>query len=107
MVPGIRTTWIIRIKSTTSWISRITARISPYLNVFGFTPIPFLYLVQPFKFHESFSSLHSIRPTYYKRTNNIRNREGSMKATILPHAIILTRAHRATVSMMAKGCIVA
>ena len=30
-----------------------------------------------------------------------------MKATILPYAIILTKAHRATVSMMAKGCIVA
>ena len=30
-----------------------------------------------------------------------------MMATILPKAIILTQAHRATVSMMAKGCIVA
>ena len=32
-----------------------------------------------------------------------------MRATILPQAIIyiLTKAHRATVSMMAKGCIVA
>ena len=29
-----------------------------------------------------------------------------MGATILPQAIILTKAHRATVSMMAKGCIV-
>ena len=30
-----------------------------------------------------------------------------MSATILPLAIILTKAHRAAVSMMAKGCIVA
>ena len=30
-----------------------------------------------------------------------------MRATILPHAVILTKAHRAAVSMMAKGCIVA
>ena len=30
-----------------------------------------------------------------------------MRATILPWAIILTKAHRAAVSMMAKGCIVA
>ena len=30
-----------------------------------------------------------------------------MRATILPLAIILTKAHRAAVSMMAKGCIVA
>ena len=30
-----------------------------------------------------------------------------MRATILPSAIILTKAHRAAVSMMAKGCIVA
>ena len=30
-----------------------------------------------------------------------------MKVTILPWAIILTKAHRAAVSMMAKGCIVA
>ena len=29
-----------------------------------------------------------------------------MRATILPKAIILTKAHRAAVSMMAKGCIV-
>ena len=29
-----------------------------------------------------------------------------MKATIHPLAIILTMAHRAAVSMMAKGCIV-
>ena len=29
-----------------------------------------------------------------------------MRATILPWAIILTKAHGATVSMMAKGCIV-
>ena len=29
-----------------------------------------------------------------------------MRATILPKAIILTKAHRATVSMMVKGCIV-
>ena len=28
-----------------------------------------------------------------------------MRATILPEAIILTKAHRAEVSMMAKGCI--
>ena len=27
-----------------------------------------------------------------------------MRATILPLAIVLTKAHRATVSMMAKGC---
>ena len=30
-----------------------------------------------------------------------------MRATLLPKAIILTKAHRAVVSMMAKGCIVA
>ena len=30
-----------------------------------------------------------------------------MRATILPYAIILTKAHRATDSMMAKGYIVA
>ena len=30
-----------------------------------------------------------------------------MRATILPYAVILTNAHRAAVSMMAKGCIVA
>ena len=29
-----------------------------------------------------------------------------MRATILPKAIILTNAHRATVSIMATGCIV-
>ena len=29
-----------------------------------------------------------------------------MRATILPYAIILTKAHRAAVSMMAKGSIV-
>ena len=28
-----------------------------------------------------------------------------MRATILPHAIILTKAHRAAVSMIAKRCI--
>ena len=30
-----------------------------------------------------------------------------MRATILPKAIILTKVHRAAVSMIAKGCIVA
>ena len=30
-----------------------------------------------------------------------------MRATILPMAIMLTKAHRAKVSRMAKGCIVA
>ena len=30
-----------------------------------------------------------------------------MRAIILPQAIILTKAHRASVSIMAKGCIVA
>ena len=30
-----------------------------------------------------------------------------MRATILPKAIILTKAHRVVVSIMAKGCIVA
>ena len=30
-----------------------------------------------------------------------------MRVTILPKAVILTKAHRATVSMMPKGCIVA
>ena len=30
-----------------------------------------------------------------------------MRATILPQAVILTKAHRAAVSMMAKECIVA
>ena len=29
-----------------------------------------------------------------------------MKATILPWAIILTKAHRAAVSIIVKGCIV-
>ena len=29
-----------------------------------------------------------------------------MRATILPFAIILTKANRVVVSMMAKGCIV-
>ena len=33
------------------------------------------------------------------------NRRGSMRATIHPSAIILTKAHRAAVSMMAEGCI--
>ena len=30
-----------------------------------------------------------------------------MRATILPYAIILTKAHRAVVSVLVKGCIVA
>ena len=30
-----------------------------------------------------------------------------MRATILPLVIVLTKAHRATVSIMDKGCIVA
>ena len=30
-----------------------------------------------------------------------------MRVAMLPTAIILTKAHRAAVSMMAKGCIVA
>ena len=30
-----------------------------------------------------------------------------MRVTILPLAIMLTKAHKAVVSMMAKGCIVA
>ena len=30
-----------------------------------------------------------------------------MRATVLPKVVILTMAHRAVVSMMAKGCIVA
>ena len=30
-----------------------------------------------------------------------------MRVTILPKAIILTKVHRAAVSIMAKGCIVA
>ena len=30
-----------------------------------------------------------------------------MRATILPLAVILTKAHRVAVSIMAKGCIVA
>ena len=30
-----------------------------------------------------------------------------MRAAILPSAVILTKAHRAVVSIMAKGCIVA
>ena len=30
-----------------------------------------------------------------------------MRATLLPYDIILTKAHRAVVSMMAEGCIVA
>ena len=30
-----------------------------------------------------------------------------MKVTILPEAVIQTKAHRAAVSMIAKGCIVA
>ena len=38
-------------------------------------------------------------------STNIRG--GSMRATILPMTIVLTKAHRAAVSIMAKGCIVA
>ena len=30
-----------------------------------------------------------------------------MRATILPKAVTLTKTHRAAISMMAKGCIVA
>ena len=30
-----------------------------------------------------------------------------MRVTILPYAVILTKAHSAAVSMVAKGCIVA
>ena len=30
-----------------------------------------------------------------------------MRVTILPYDVILTKAHRAVVSIMAKGCIVA
>ena len=37
----------------------------------------------------------------------MKHRGGSMRATILPQAIILTKAHRAAVSMMPKGCNVA
>ena len=29
-----------------------------------------------------------------------------MRATILPQAVILSKGHRAAISMMAKGCIV-
>ena len=36
-----------------------------------------------------------------------KHRGGSMRATILPYAIILTKVQRATVSIMTKGCIVA
>ena len=36
-----------------------------------------------------------------------KHRGGSIRATILPWASILTKAHRASVSIMAKGCIVA
>ena len=36
-----------------------------------------------------------------------KQRGGSMRAKILPWAIILTKAHRAAVSMMVKGCIAA
>ena len=44
---------------------------------------------------------HSLffRVKYY----NKRHRGGSRKVTILPSAIILTKAHRAAVSMIAKG----
>ena len=38
---------------------------------------------------------------------NIRNRGGSMKAIILPQAIILTMTHRAVVSIMTKGSMLA
>ena len=38
---------------------------------------------------------------------NKKHRGGSIRATILPHAIILTKAHRAAVSILAKGSIVA
>ena len=34
-------------------------------------------------------------------------RRSSIRATLLPNAILLTMAHRAAVSMMAKECIVA
>ena len=36
-----------------------------------------------------------------------KHRGGSMRATILPKAIILTKACKAAISIMAKGCIVA
>ena len=36
-----------------------------------------------------------------------KHRGGSMRATILPKAIILTKARRAAFNMMAKGSIVA
>ena len=36
-----------------------------------------------------------------------KHRGGSMRATILPYGILLIKAPRAAVSMMAKGCIVA
>ena len=55
-----------------------------------------------------------IKATVQKRlteryvNTNIRNTTGgSMRATILTYAIILTKANRAAVSMMAKGSIVA
>ena len=35
-----------------------------------------------------------------------KHRGGRMRATILPQTIILTKAHRAAVSIMAEGCIV-
>ena len=36
-----------------------------------------------------------------------KHRAGSTRATILPYDIVLTKAHRAVVSIMTMGCIVA
>ena len=38
--------------------------------------------------------------------HNKKHRGGSMLATIIPDAVILTNAQKATVSVMTKGCIV-
>ena len=35
--------------------------------------------------------------------DNEKHRGGSMRTTILPYAIILTKAHRVVVSIIAKG----
>ena len=45
--------------------------------------------------------------TYIMKYQYKKHRGGSMRATILPSAIILTKACRDAVSVMAKGCIVA
>ena len=52
------------------------------------------------------TDLKKTREKVLRITNiDTRNKGGSMRPTILFKAIILTQAQRATVSIMAKGCI--